>query len=83
MIIQDAVFEREDSFGTWGKYPEPFGQRGKPFPKRTQVLSDAYQGAICPVANPFSTCGQADSACGQNLFLLWPVMRVGVNTISS
>ena len=78
--LQDAVFEWEDSHGTRGKHPESFGQGGKTIPKRAQDPFDAYQGAICPVANPFSSCGQADSSCGQPLFLLWPALRIGVNT---
>ena len=65
--LQETVFEWLEGLGTRGRHPEPFGQGIKTFPKRTQVPSDAYQGAICPVANLESSCGQADSACGQTI----------------
>ena len=78
-----TVFERMDGLGMWGKPPESFGYGAKPFPKRAQVPSAAYQEAICHVANPESSCGQADSACGQPLFRLWTALRVGVNTLLS
>jgi hypothetical protein len=70
-----------EGLGTLGKRPEPFGHEGKSIPPPIKVNSFADQGAIRPVANPKSACGQTDSACGQIVSTMWPLMSVGVNTL--
>ena len=48
-----------------------------------KVNSFADQGVIRHVDTLKFSCGQTDSACGQIVFPMWPVVRVGVNTLFS